>query len=112
MGLGTKRRRGSSLALSPTAALRRRWLRDRSRSRLRTEGAISNEETGRDRCDSGVSTELGNWQASHDLACAAFSAGFWRSRRGLVATSAAACERRRWSRRATSDWYSSLAAQA
>ncbi len=31
---------------------------------------MSNEETGRDGCDSGVSTELGNWQASHDLACA------------------------------------------
>jgi hypothetical protein len=43
---------------------------------------------------------------------AAFSAGFWRSRRGPVATSAAACERRRWPRRATSDWCSSPAAQA
>jgi hypothetical protein len=50
-------------------------------------------------------------QASHDLACA-FSAGFWRSRRGSVATSAAVCEQRRWLRRATSDWCSSPAAQA
>src|SRR3954452_18247419 len=53
------------------------------------------------------STGVVRWRA-----CAAFSAVFWRSRRGSVATSAAACERRQWPRRATSDWCSSLAAQA